>query len=84
MHITPSLTPAALRRWERMELEGKEIILSQIWCNFCEGSHGILDASGHLHRSGDIMLSGFCPACGGQVRRVIETGDTMGPAEEYP
>lgn len=84
MHVTPSLTPAAMRRWERMTPEGKGIILSHIWCSFCDGCHGIRDASGQLDPSGDIMLSGFCPVCGGKVTRVIETGETMGPAEDYP
>jgi len=84
MHVTPSFTPAALRRWERMTSEGREIILSHIWCGHCDASHGIREATGHLHRSGDIMLSGLCPACGGRVARVIETGDTQGPADTYP
>ena len=84
MHITPNLTPAALRRWERMSPQGRELILERIWCVHCNGSHGIREAEGHLHPSGDIMLSGKCPACGGKVARVIETGDTMGPADEYP
>lgn len=84
MHITPTLTPAALQRWERISDEGKEITLSRIWCGHCNGSHGICQASGYLHRSGDIMLSGICRACGGKVARVIETGETMGLPEEYP
>ena len=83
MHVTPDLTPAALRRWERMDMAGRELILERVYCGHC-GGEGIRDASGHLHVSGDIMLSGFCPACGGKVARVIETGETMGPADEYP
>jgi uncharacterized Zn finger protein (UPF0148 family) len=84
MHVTPDLTPAALRRWEHMDPHGRDLILERIFCPHCGGAHGIRDAQGRLHPSGDIMLSGHCPACGGKVARVIETGDTMGPADEYP
>ena len=84
MHITPDLTPAALVRWDRIAPAGRELILARIWCGHCGGSHGIREAKGHLHPSGDIMLSGLCPACGGKVARVIETGETMGRAETYP
>lgn len=84
MHITPSLTPAAMERWERMDVKGRELILARIWCVHCKKNHGIRDAEGHLHPSGDTILLGFCPSCGGKVARVIETGDTMGPAKYYP
>jgi hypothetical protein len=83
MHVTPELTPAALRRWERMDSKSRELILDHIWCGSC-GGLGIRDASGWQHRSGDIMLSGSCPTCGHKVARLIETGDTMGPADESP
>lgn len=84
MHVTPTLTPAAMLRWARMSDDaGKESILNHIWCGACEGT-GIRDAGGELHPSGDIILTGFCLACGGKVCRVIETGATMGPADEFP
>ena len=81
MHVAPQLTPAAQRRWARMTDSGKELILESIWCGHCKTGRGIRDATGALHPSGDIILRGFCPACGGKVCRVIETGETMGPAE---
>jgi hypothetical protein len=84
MHVTPSLTPAAMRRWERMDPRGRELILERIWCGSCKTGRGIRDATGELHPSGDIILYGFCPDCGGKVCRVIETGETMGRAEEFP
>ena len=84
MHVTPSLTPAAMSRWIRMSDHGKELILSSIFCGTCKTGRGIRDATGELHPSGDIILRGFCPDCGGKVCRVIETGETMGRAEEFP
>jgi len=84
MHITPQLTPAAMSRWARMPDHGKELILSSIFCGSCKTGRGIRDATGELHPSGDIILRGFCPDCGGKVCRVIETGGTMGRAEEFP
>lgn len=84
MHITPQLTPAAMSRWARMSVEGKELTLASICCGSCETGRGIRDASGELHPSGDIILYGFCPDCGGKVCRVIGTGETMGRAHEFP
>jgi len=84
MHITPQLTHAAMSRWVRMSDQGKDLILSSIWCGTCKMGRGIRDASGELHPSGDIILRGFCLDCGGKVCRVIETGETMGRAEEFP
>ncbi len=75
MHITPTLTPAAMERWMRITDHGKELILCSIWCGTCKDGRGISDATGELHPSGDIILNGFCPICGGKVCRVIETGD---------
>ena len=84
MHNTPDLTPSALRRWARMPEPGKELILASIWCGHCRTGRGIRGATGELHPSGDIILRGVCPACGGKVCRVIETGETMGKADEFP
>jgi hypothetical protein len=41
----------------------------------------IKDASGELHRSGDIILRGVSGISGHKVCRVIETGETMGPPD---
>lgn len=84
MHATPSLTPAALDRWQRMPDRGKELILSRIWCGRCGAGGEPRNMTGELHPSGDIILRGECSVCGGPVCRVIETGETMGPPESYP
>jgi hypothetical protein len=80
MHITPTLTPAAMERWTRIPDHGKELILSSICCGTCQKGRGIRDAMGELHPSGDIILNGFCPSCGGKVCRVIETGEDDPPS----
>ncbi len=79
MHITPTLTPAAMERWTRISDSSKELILSSICCGSCKEGRGIRDANGDLHPSGDIILNGFCPICGCKVCRVIETGDEFPP-----
>lgn len=84
MPITPDLTPAALERWLRMSAESKELILARIWCGWCRAESGMRNARGELHPSGDIILSGSCPACGGKIVRVIETGETVGRANAWP
>ena len=49
MHITPTLTPAAMERWALMTDHGKELILSSIWCGSCKTGRGIRDAIGEHH-----------------------------------
>ena len=78
------MAPAALARWKRISLQERELILERIWCPHCDGCHGIHSVAGELHPSGDIILRGFCPACGGKICRVLETGERMGPATESP
>ena len=84
MHITPTLSPAALRRWERIPDDAKEAILSEVWCGGCRTGVWIREARGELHPSGDLILRGSCAVCGREICRVIETGETMGPADEFP
>ena len=73
-----------MRRWLRLAVEGRELILSNMWCGQCGVRGQVRDLRGELHPSGDILLEGACVACGGKVRRLIETGETRGPADECP
>lgn len=84
MHLTPSLTPAAMRRWVLMTDESKEIILARMWCMHCDACGNLRDTRGELHPSGDIILHAVCGACGGRICRVIETGESMGRADQFP
>ncbi|MGD9417391.1 MAG: IS1096 element passenger TnpR family protein [Verrucomicrobiota bacterium JB025] len=84
IYAIPHFTPAAMKRWLRMTEKSREAIITTIWCSTCNDSHGISKAKGKLHPSGDIMLEGLCPKCGGPVARVIETGETQGRADESP
>ena len=84
MHITPDLTSAAAERWESITMNAREGILSSVWCTQCQAGVEIKNATGKLHSSGDIILEGSCTVCGGKCCRVIETGETLGPAEQYP
>jgi hypothetical protein len=84
MHATPDLTPAAMERWLRLSDESKELILARIWCGWCQAKSGMREARGELHPAGDIILTGICPQCGGKIVRLIETGETMGRAKEFP
>jgi hypothetical protein len=84
MYIAPSLTPAAQSRWERIPESAKLAILAEVWCSKCQTGILIREATGGLHPSGDLILRGLCSVCGHKVCRVIETGETMGPADVYP
>ena len=84
MHAIPDLTPAAMKRWSAIPLDGREAIVGEVWCSACTTGGGICGARGELHPSGDIILRGTSPVCGGNVCRVIETGETMGKPDEFP
>lgn len=79
MYIIPIFTPAAMEHWTRITDHGKELILTNIWCGSCKDVRGIRDATGELQFSGDVILNGFCPLCGGKVCRLIETGSEDPP-----
>lgn len=84
MHITPTFTAAAMRRWAQIPDHAKEAILAEVWCGQCCTGISIKDSSGALHSSGDVILRGVCGICGHKVCRVIGTGETMGLPDEFP
>ncbi len=67
----PTFTKPARQRWESIPLEHRKLFLSKVWCGNCSQGTTITDFSGRIER-GDLILTGQCARCCGNVARVIE------------
>lgn len=66
-----SFTPQALKRWESIPGEVRQRLLRNVWCAHCRTSVTIAHFTGRIER-GDLILTGQCNQCHGEVARVIE------------
>ena len=66
-----SFTPQALKRWEAIPGEIRQRLLRNVWCGDCRTSVTITHFTGRIER-GDLILTGQCNQCHGEVARVIE------------
>lgn len=66
-----SFTPQALKRWESIPGEIRQRLLRNVWCGGCGISVTITHFTGRIER-GDLILTGQCNQCHGEVARVIE------------
>ncbi len=66
-----SFTPQALKRWESIPGEIRQRLLRNVWCGDCGTSVTITHFTGRIER-GDLILTGQCGQCQGEVARVIE------------
>ncbi len=62
----------AVRLWARVPDYGKRLILKNVWCSKCRTGVTIVDYTGSII-SGDLLLSGKCSTCQGDVARVVES-----------
>ena len=60
----------ALKLWMGLPADKKQLFLTNVWCGGCRKSVTIVDYHAELH--GDVVLQGFCGACGHKVARVID------------
>ena len=58
--------------WARVPDYGKRLILANVWCSKCRRGVSIEDYTGSII-GGDLLLSGKCSECQGDVARVVET-----------
>ena len=63
----------AVRLWASVPDYGKQLILSKVWCCRCRRGVAIVDYTGSII-GGDLLLSGKCSECQGDVARVVEMG----------
>ena len=66
-----SFTPQALKLWESIPGEIRQRLLRNVWCGDCGTSVTITHFTGRIER-GDLILTGQCGQCQGEVARVIE------------
>lgn len=67
----PKFTDPAVKLWETIPSETRQILLSNVWCGKCRHEVAITNFSGAV-RAGDLWLVGKCSECHGDVARVIE------------
>lgn len=63
---------AAEKIWRSMPKADQDLILASVWCSHCRGSCAMVDYSADMIGA-DLLLSGKCRTCGGEVRRLVET-----------
>lgn len=68
-----SFTPQALKFWEAIPGETRQRLLRNVWCAHCSKETTITHFTGRIQR-GDLILSGQCNKCQGEVARVVEGG----------
>ena len=64
-------TGKAQKMWCSIPQELQQSILNNVWCMRCFKMTTIVDFDGRV-KSGKLLLSGVCAACGSKVERVIE------------
>lgn len=68
-----SFTPQALKFWEAIPGETRQRLLRNVWCAHCSKETTITHFTGRIQH-GDLILSGQCNKCQGEVARVVEGG----------
>ena len=67
----PKFTPSAKKLWMAIPLNIRNQLLENVYCGECRGVTTITNYSGSV-KSGTLILSGKCKACGAEVARVID------------
>lgn len=65
-------TVKAKAKWNSIPLRIQKQLLSNVWCPHCSSVTTITDFKGHVEE-GDLVLTGSCATCGGEVARAIES-----------
>jgi len=66
-----AFTAPALKRWDVLTPSTQAKLLGNVWCGACTKAVYILVESGRIENN-DLILTGRCADCGGQVARLIE------------
>lgn len=64
-------TPAALKRWDEIDLTMQGNLLGNVWCGNCRKAVHILVRSANIE-DGNLILRGLCAQCNKDVARLIE------------
>jgi|APGre2960657404_1045060.scaffolds.fasta_scaffold64329_1 uncharacterized CHY-type Zn-finger protein len=68
----PEFTPQAAKLWHTLTEESKLILLTHVICSKCRHVVTIKNYSGTVV-AGDLLLSGQCAECNGDVARLVES-----------
>jgi len=71
VEFLPKFTPQAARLWSTLTEESKQILLTHVICSKCRHVVTIKNYSGTVV-AGDLLLSGQCAECHGNVARLVE------------
>jgi len=66
-----TFTLPARRRWELLPAAARQAITNAAWCVSCAKTRAMLVKGGSIVR-GDLVLSGNCSRCGGEMGRLVE------------
>jgi hypothetical protein len=69
--MNDQFTAEAKAIWDSIPPQIQKKLLSNVWCPHCAEITTITDFEGKV-KMGDLVLSGTCATCGGNVARVIE------------
>ena len=69
----PTFTDPAEKLWDRIPVDVRKRLLSNVWCGQCRHSVTITNITGVV-KAGDLLLVGLCSECRVDVARVIEAG----------
>ncbi len=69
----PNFTRTAAKLWANVPAHAKKLLLTNVWRVQCHHEITIIDFAGTVV-GGNLLLSGKCSVCHGDVARVIETG----------
>ncbi len=70
--MNSEFTAEAKVLWDAIPLQIQKQLINNVWCSHCSGMTTITDFGGRVEE-GDLILSGNCVKCGGNVARVIES-----------
>jgi Zn finger protein HypA/HybF involved in hydrogenase expression len=71
VELLPNYTRPARQRWESIPADIRQRLLANVWCMHCRHEVTIANFSGTI-KSGNLLLTGKCAECHGDVARVIE------------
>ncbi|MCD4687525.1 MAG: hypothetical protein K8S97_16470 [Anaerolineae bacterium] len=70
--MSGEFTSPAKKKWDAIPAWAQQHLLSTVWCVHCSRMTTITNFKGQV-KKGDLVLSGYCVACGGGVARLIKS-----------
>lgn len=67
----PQFSTQAAKLWNAIPADTRRLLLANVYCGKCCGAVSITNAVGAV-KGGDLILTGNCAVCGGDVARHIE------------